>query len=107
MNDKINHLKDESYYQEAELMEKGWGETLKYIDKIKNKVSFNEKMSYREFASVLFGNCHCSHCINHFEFYLKSKLKMEVNKERMIYDAWDGIFQKWVKTEYNRSENLV
>jgi len=103
----VSHVKDESYYQEAELMQKGWGKTLKCIDKIKDKVAFNKEMLYREFAFTLYGNCYCSHCIRHFEFYLKSKLKINVDRKKMFHDAWSGIFKKWVTTEYNISENLI
>ena len=99
---KSSRIKDDSYYAEAESMQDGWGDTLRWVDVLKDKIQYNKNITLKEFCYSLYGDGHCSHCWDAFKMYCEQDLKY--SRKRLLYDAWKGMFDKWVKTQYDRSK---
>lgn len=102
MNTKTSYIKDESYYDEAESMQDGWGDTLHWIDVLKDKIQYKKEITLKEFCYSLYGDGWCSHAWDAFKMYCEQELKY--SRKRLVYDAWKGVFDKWVNTEYDRSK---
>lgn len=96
---KKSYIKDKSYYKDAENMQKGWGHTLRFIDTLKDKIQYKKAISLNDFCYSLYGDGYCSHCWQAFRLYCNTPLRY--NRKKLIYDGWKGIFDVWVKTEYD------
>jgi hypothetical protein len=102
---KKTFIKDEAYYAEAEDMQEGWGETLRYIDTLKDNIQNNVEINLSDYLYSLYGNGYCSHCWKHFERYVK--VELNYSDKCMLYQCWEGLFKPWNNNVYNSSENLV
>jgi hypothetical protein len=102
---KKSYIKDKSYYDEADSMQTGWGDTLRHIDELKDKIQYQIDITLDEFCYSLYGDGYCSHCWQAFKLYCKRTLKYDEN--RLIQDAWRGIFDKWITTEYDSSNIYI
>lgn len=98
-----SNIKSKSYYDEAEGLSEGWGKTLRWIDGLKDKKNNNEEFTLKEFCYTLHGDRWCSHCWEAFKLYCEKDLKY--GRKKLIYYCWTGLFDKWVKTIYDRNKN--
>lgn len=99
---KKSYIKENSFYEMGEALQEGWGKTLRNIDELKDKIQYKKSITLKEFCYSLYGNGYCSHIWDAFKMYCEEDLKY--SRKRLIYDAWDGIFNKWITTEYNRDK---
>ena len=99
---KKSFIKSKKYYKEAENMQEGWGETLRQIDILKNKIQFKKEITLDDYCYSLYGDCYCSHCWEAFKLYCEKTLKY--SRKKLIHDCWKGLFDFWVKNDYNSSE---
>lgn len=90
-----SNIQSEEFYQEAEDMQTGWGEYLRSIDELKDKVANKDDISLPDACWILYGDGHCSWTLGKFKEYCTSK-KWEI--KTMPWDAWNGIFKEFVKT---------
>jgi hypothetical protein len=100
---KSSYIKDVSFYADAEDMQEGWGETLRNIDVLKDKIQYNQDVTLDEFCYSLYGDGYCSHCTKAFKLYIKRE--MNYDDRQLVYTGWNGIFKNWVNTEYDISKH--
>lgn len=98
-----SNIKSKKFYAEANDLSEGWGDSLLWIDKLKDKIQFHKEIALNEFCWSLFGDGYTSHCWEAFQKYCKTPLK--ISNKKMLYDAWRGIFDKWVNTIYDWRKN--
>lgn len=99
---KTIHTKDDAFYAEADEMADGWGDTLRYIDTLKDKIENNKDITLSEYCSSLYGDGYCSHCYLAFELHVKRDLGY--GDKQMIHGCWEGLFKPWVKDVYDMSK---
>ena len=83
-------IKSKKFYQEAENMQKGWGNYLKSIDKLKDAVNNKKNIGLNDACWVLYGEGYCSSVWEEFE---KFCIKNGWRRKKMPWEAWDGIFK--------------
>lgn len=94
----MSNIQPENFYQEAENMQSGWGEYLRSIDELKDKVDCNEDITIHEACFVLWSERLVSSSI-----YLAFKKDMDSFAERkMPWPAWHGMFDDWSKRNENK-----
>ena len=96
---KKSYIKDDAFYVEADDMQEGWGNTLRHIDELKDKIQYNKEITLNDFCYSLYGDGYCSHCWQAFILYCERDVKYA--DKQLVYDCWKGLFDKWVKTEYD------
>ena len=81
------NIKSKKFYAEAEDMQEGWGDYLRFIDELKDKRQNNGIFSLNQFCWTLYGDGHCSQTWLDFHAYaLKSKIL------RRSYKNWTILF---------------
>lgn len=87
----MTNIQSESFYQEANDMQEGWGETLRAIDVLKDKFENNENITLKEACYILWAEKFVNSSV-----YLKFQKAMEAHKRRkMPWPAWNGMFEDW------------
>jgi hypothetical protein len=86
-------MQSNSFYEEANDMSEGWGDTLRSIDVLRAKFDSNEDITIKDACFILWAEkCVDSHV------YLKFKDDMKSYKRRkMPWPAWYGMFEDWNK----------
>ena len=85
-----SNAKEESFYHEANEMSRGWGNYMRKIDELKDKIASNNPLSLKEFCWTLYGEGHCSSTWESFAKYA------EENKHvKYEFNTWTAIFKKW------------
>lgn len=101
---KLNtNIKPKKYYDEANNMSPGWGNTLRWIDGLKDKLKNKQDFTLEEFCYTLYGDGWCSHTWEAFKLYCERDLKY--SHKKMVYECWSGLFKCWVSTIYDRNKN--
>lgn len=85
-------MKTNKFYKEANDMQPGWGNTLKNIDRLKDKVDSNKCITINEACFVIYGESIASSSV-----YLRFKdyaIKM-YGKKTFPWLAWKALFYNW------------
>ena len=85
------NIQSKKFYREANDMQDGWGDNLRSIDELKDKVDTNQDITISEACYVLWAE----RSINS-DLYLKFKDSLIAFHDRkMPYPAWNGMFEDW------------
>jgi hypothetical protein len=87
------NIKSKKFYAEAENMETGWGDHLKSIDKLKDKVEQGKDISLNEACWVLWAEVGC--CSAVWQVFKEYCVKMRLRRKRVRWEIWYGIFCEW------------
>lgn len=87
----MSNIQSESFYQEANDMQDGWGDFLRSIDELKDKVECNEDITINDACYILWADKYvCS------SIYLKFKDSVTAyHGRKMPWPAWNGMFEDW------------
>ena len=90
----MSNIKSKEFYDEAENMQIGWGEYLKSIDELKDKVKYKKNITLREYRWILYGEYYPISIRDQFYEYCKS---LNYTRKKMVYECWNGLFENWIK----------
>ena len=88
----MTHIQSKKFYKDANSMQKGWGDYLLWIDRLKDKKQYNGMFTTRQFCWTLYGDGHCSQVWLSFQQeFLKKGIKV------LRYKKWEQLFNDWNK----------
>jgi hypothetical protein len=89
-----SNIKSKKFYADAEDMQEGWGEYLRYIDTLKDKKQDNARFCLNDFCWTLYGDGHCSNVWEGFKQYAN-----RAGYNCRTYESWTELFNGWIKTQ--------